>query len=181
MPHPKRPGAGPLAGFSGGLLLLIACTALAFDPSAVDILTLRLGMTELQVIERLNAQGYVDPQLRRIDRPCPGHAAARCLAEIVARTRDGWLAIGFVGRTAGTEVVDRIAYTFDARRPGEPDAIEASVLNRYGPPTIRQPMTWCDRLAAADRCSPNVARLSFGPGIAPARVLTLTAPAVAER
>ncbi|MGE0418119.1 MAG: hypothetical protein AB7O80_15045 [Acetobacteraceae bacterium] len=160
-----------------GPLMLAAATARAFDPQAIDILTLRLGMTEAQVTERLASQGYVEAQQRHLMRPCAEHQAIHCLATIAARTKDGLLEIGFTGEIPGTEAVDRIVYTLDGRRPGEPEAIETSVLQRFGPPTNRVPMTWCDRPVASGPCPQDMARLSFVPGHGFERVLSLTAAA----
>ncbi len=151
----------------------IASPAAAFDPRGVDILTLRLGMHEPQVIERLDRQGYLNDRLVRHRVPCPAPAGGTCLATITARTMDGLLTIAFSANSPGAEVVTRITYTLDARKPGEPEAIESAVLDRYGPPTSASPMAWCDRTGLTGACPPDRARLSFEAGDGVSRVLTL--------
>jgi hypothetical protein len=157
-------------GFLLLLFLGLPSSAQGFDPRAVDIIHYRLGMTEGEVVAVLTRQGFYDSAVRRMGAPCAA-APAQCVTMIEARTRDGELTFAFSGNP-GT--VARITYAFDARKPGEPEAVEQAVVARYGPPTTSHPMTWCDRAQPYGACPAGAPRLVFehGPGVV--RILTLT-------
>ena len=155
------------------LFALLPSAALGFDPRGVDIIAFRLGMTEAEVMGQIDRQGYRDEAFRRLDTPCPGASQARCISVIEARTRDGALRLQFAPAKS-EPTVERISYTFDARRPNEPEALERAVLDRYGPPTTSGPMTWCDRRAGTGPCPANAPRLVFEPGVGSSRILTLS-------
>ena len=152
---------------------LLSIPAWGFDPRAVDIVSYRLGMTHERVLGLLKSQGYNDPPPRLRDTDCIDAPGTRCVTMIEARTKDGTLLIHFTPPTRAAAVTE-IAYTLDARRPGEPEAVEQAVLDRYGTPTSANPMTWCDRPPGGGPCAPHEPRLSFRHGVGVARILTLT-------
>lgn len=154
------------------LVLLLSSAAHGFDPRAVDIIAFRLGMTEAEVTEIIANQGFRDSTFRRLDAPCADAPQRRCVAVIEVRTKDGGLRFQFA-TNAATPTVERISYTFDGRKPNEPDALERAVVGRYGPPTVQAPMTWCDRSPGTGPCPANAPRLTFQPGEGSTRVLTL--------
>src|SRR4051794_12011660 len=162
-----------------GLLLLLAGRSEAFDAGSIDILTLRLGQSEDEVVARLADQGIGEARMQRQRHACPHDPAASCLTAIQARTRDGMLTISFgnpASRTASEDVsVHRIEYRLSGKGAGEPDMIRASVLNRFGEPSWRQPLAWCGRAARATGCPADQPRLTFeaGPGVS--SLLPLTA------
>jgi hypothetical protein len=164
---------------TAGLLLLLAGRSEAFDAGSVDILTLRLGQSEDEVVARLADQGIGEARMQRQRHACPRNPAVICLAAIQARTRDGMLTITFGDATTGTAsdvvFVHRIEYRLSGKGAGEPDMIRASVLNRFGEPSWRQPLAWCGRAARATGCPADQPRLTFeaGPGVS--SLLTLTA------
>lgn len=153
-------------------LLLSPVRSFGFDPRVVDIIAYRLGMTEAEVTATAERQGFHDAAFRRIEAPCPDTPARPCLIGIEARTKDGGLRFGF--STTTPPVVERIVYTFDARKPNEPEALERAVLSRFGPPTTTGPMTWCDRRTGFGPCSPDAPRLVFEAGPGSSRILTLS-------
>lgn len=158
------------------VIAVLAPRAEALDPRRTDILTLRLGMDEAAVTDLLEAQGYMAARFTRTQPSCDGKSGSRCLSSLSTRTKDGLLEVDFsAASSAGTASrrVVRISYTFDGKHPGEPEAIETSVLERYGPPTMRTPMTWCDQPDPAGRCQPTGARLILAHGRGPSQVLTL--------
>lgn len=150
-------------------LWIVAYPAGAFDPRITDILLLRLGMTEAQALERLRAQGWSGPLVKRDMRPCAG---GQCLAALHARTRDGLVDVTFATGRDGVPVAVRIDYTIDGKSPAEAFAIEQGAVTRYGPPILANPMTWCDRAHGSPACPRDGARLMLraGDGV---QVLTL--------
>jgi len=155
------------------LFLALPWPSWAFDPRGVDIIAYRLGMTEPEVLALLDRQGFRGSGFHRTDTPCPIAPGRRCTLELEARTRDGQLRFAFSPDPV-QPTVERISYVFDAKRPNEPEAVERSVLDRYGPPTSLSPMTWCDRRAGTGPCPANAPRLTFEPGAGSSRVLTLS-------
>lgn len=161
--------------YASVLIFATVGSATAFDPRGVDILTLRLGMTEPEVTRLLTLQGFADATYEIHRMACRADATASCVSAIRARTRDGTLDIGFTEIPgAARTVVDRIIYVLDGKRPGEPDAIRMSVINRYGSPSVENPMSWCARPTSAGTCAPDQPRLTFRPGAWPSSVLSLT-------
>jgi hypothetical protein len=132
--------------------------AWALDPAAADILTLRLGMTDAEVITRLDTQGA------RI---------ARDGGTIRARTKDGDLRVAFDdgGR------VSRIVYAFTGHGLNEAAAVREAVIERFGTPVAEAPLAWCRRPARDGACPADAPRLVFeqGAGQGPIGLLTLTA------
>ncbi|HEY1934366.1 MAG TPA: hypothetical protein VGG99_20345, partial [Acetobacteraceae bacterium] len=120
---------------AGGMLLAVS-SAVAFDPLKTDILHLRLGMTEADVVAILARQGIAGAGLQREVRACARHSPALCVALIQARTGDGRLTISFGSANVetGQPAVVAIHYWLDGRQPGEPAMIRTSVLDRFGPP-----------------------------------------------
>lgn len=155
------------------LVALLPTTAHGFDPRGVDIIAFRLGMTEHEVTDIIERQGFRNTSFRRGDAPCTASPDRRCIATIEVRTRDGGLRFLF-SATAAEPTVVRISYTFDGRKPNEPDALERAVVDRYGPPTVQTPMTWCDRRPGTGPCPTDAPRLTFQPGDGSSRVLTLS-------
>lgn len=146
--------------------------ARAFDPRITDILLLRLGMTEAQALDRLRAQGWSGPLVKRDTRPCPTDRSRQCVTAIHSRSRDGLVDVTFATGRDGDPVAVRIDYTIDGKSPAEAFAIEQGALTRYGPPILAKPMTWCDRAHGSPTCPPDGARLMLraGDGV---QVLTL--------
>ncbi len=159
------------------LLCMLFCpsSAHAFDPRATDIIALRLGMVEADVAAKLLEQGFDGPAFRRDHQPCRLDASKRCLISISTRTMDGWISVTF--DRASTNDPDRvvtIAYWLDAKRSGEAEAITVSMLERYGPPDIASPMTWCDRPTGIGPCSVNRANMVLQASNGSAMLLRLT-------
>jgi hypothetical protein len=145
-------------------LSLTISPAQAFDPLGTEILTLRLGMTEAKVVDRLTYQGW---QIART-----GQCAARnCPDPIRAPTKDGVLLVDF--GTGG--VVRRVTYTLAARSPEEAALVRAAVVAHFGQPSIEAPLSWCQSPALDRHCSPNQPRLTFQIGESFGGVLMLTA------
>ena len=167
-----------------GLIATSAFHSLALDPCGIDILMLRLGMTEQDVRARLTSQGISGALVRTEHHPCP-RGGGPCVDAIVARTKDGWLTIRFGGAAAGgAETIGSITYRFDEHGPGEPAMIAASVINRFGPPVAAHPMVWCHHAPQGGSCREDRPRLVFqsGPGINSTLILTTAdAPASLAR
>ncbi len=151
----------------GWLLILCIAPALALDPRDLDILRLRLGMGETEVIAHLAEQGITAVQ-RQPNRACTGDAAPWCRTVITARTRDGSLAIELAdpvpAASSAESWVSSILYRLDGRGPNESEMIRMSVLNRFGPPNSLRPMTWCERPDPTGACPANRPHLTFEPG-----------------
>ena len=134
----------------GGALVVAMVTLLgtvpcnAFDPSGVDIIGLRLGMPEAQIVLTMRQQGF---------------AVAHDHGALIATTRDGRLTVDLTDdRTAA-----RILYVFAGRGNGEPDKIRASVIDRFGPPAQAKPMRWCEKVGSDGLCPDTAASLMFAP------------------
>ncbi len=157
------------------MALLAMSSAHALDPRATDIIALRLGMVEANVTARLAEQGFDGPAFRRDHQPCRLDASRRCLIAISTRTLDGWISVTF--DRASIDEPDRvvtIAYWLDAKRSGEAEAITVSLLERYGPPDIANPMTWCDRPTGIGPCSVNRANMILQTSNGNAMLLRMT-------
>ena len=124
-------------------IALVALTAAAFDPQGADVIGLRLGMPEAEVVAALGRQGF---------------AAARDHDALVARTRDGTLTIGLIDGRVG-----EIRYEFQGRGTGEADKIATSILDRFGSPNQANPMGWCRANGSDGKCPPQAASLIFFP------------------
>lgn len=171
---PEVPGGNGVARYLFPILIgLIPVTAQAFDPRVVDIIDFRLGMTEAEVTAIIERQGFRDSTFQRRDIPCTASPDRRCVSAIEVRTRDGRLRFEFA-TTHSEPAVVRISYTFASRKPNEPDALERAVVDRYGPPTVAAPMTWCDQRPGTGPCPAGTPRLTFEPGEGSTRVLTLS-------
>jgi len=156
-------------------LLIAAQSAHAFDPRATDIIALRLGMVEAEVTAKLKDQGFDGPAFRRDHQPCRLDASRRCLISISTRTMDGWISVTFDRAVVSDpDRVVTIAYWLDAKRSGEAEAITVSMLERYGPPDIANPMTWCDRPTGIGPCSVNRANMVLQASNGSAMLLRLT-------
>lgn len=163
------------------LLILLAISLLtpsparAFDPRATDIIALRLGMVEAEVTVKLQEQGFDGPAFRRDHQPCRLDASKRCVTSVSTRTLDGWISITFDRASINDpDRVTTIAYWLDAKRTGEAEAITVSMLERYGPPDIANPMTWCDRPTGIGPCSVNRANMVLQSSSGSAMLLRLT-------
>ncbi|MDR3537032.1 MAG: hypothetical protein P4L71_11085 [Acetobacteraceae bacterium] len=158
------------------LLLLPIRPATAFDPHQVDVLTLRLGMTEAQATERLLAQGIPIQAIDGQRHPCPDSPRGTCLTTVTAPTKDGRLVLHFRpdGHGTASHTVDSIIYTLRFHSFGEPAMIRTSVLGRYGPPNVLDPLTWCAQVGRNGTCPADQPRLTFQPGSTPDNAGTLT-------
>ncbi len=144
------------------LLSFVGSPAWSLDPAQTDIVSLRLGMTRLEVTSRLGAQGY------KWEEGGIGGSTA-----ILSRTKDGMLRADF----ASDGRVRRIAYTFNERAPNEEAILLEAVVDHYGPPIINAPLTWCVASRAERTCPPDQPLLTYGPGKDGKDVLTLAAAA----
>ena len=151
------------------LPLVFGHQAWALDPTIVDILRLRLGMTAPAVLAHLAEQGIVDRHVQRKDGICTAEPRRRCSASIVATTKDGILTIDFA---EATDTAATIQYQFTGRGVGEPAMIRESTLNRFGPPDAPASTSWCARTAAG-ACPKDRAYLSLRPGPGVSSVLVL--------
>lgn len=176
-PARRRPSYGPIITAAAALALLSFPATAGFDARKANILTLRLGMTEAEVMGALVAQGVVASRVEREHQPCPQMPEAGCLVRLKARTRDGWLTVSFAPPRPNDPVerVGIIAYALDGRGPNEPALIRESVINHFGPPTVWKPMTWCQRPDAGGGCPAGRPRMTFGAGAGTSVILTLSA------
>lgn len=159
------------------ILLMTARPALGLDPRLVDLLTLRLGMTEPEVTLHLLAQGIAPAAVARHRLACSDAPTRSCLDSVTAPTMDGQLRVHFRTRAdASSAVVDSITYTLRARAPGEHEMIHSSVLERYGTPNTSNPLTWCAQPERNGNCPQDRARLTLQPGPGVAMTLTLADP-----
>ncbi len=116
----------------------------AFDLSGVDIIGLRLGMPEAQIILTMRQQGLAVTH---------NHGA------LIATTRGGRLTVDLADdRTAA-----RILYVFAGAARAEPDKILASVIDRLGPPVQTKPMRWCEVLGHDGQCPDTAPSITFVP------------------
>jgi hypothetical protein len=124
---------------------LAAAPANAFDPAGADIIGLRLGMPEAAIVATIRDQGF---------------AVSRDQGALLARTRDGRLMID----VAGAQGAWRIRYVFTGHGPGEPEKIEAAIVDRFGPPDQARPMAWCQAVGRDGLCPAHAPSLRFLPG-----------------
>ncbi|HBK06323.1 MAG TPA: hypothetical protein DDZ81_10725 [Acetobacteraceae bacterium] len=122
---------------------LLTVAADAFDAQGADIIGLRLGMPEAEVVMALGHQGF---------------SATRDRDALIAKTRDGNLTIDLMGSR-----VHEIRYEFQARGAGEADKIATSILDRFGSPNQTNPMSWCQSNGRDGTCPPQAASLTFFP------------------
>lgn len=165
-------------GWCAVALALIADPAAGFNARDADILKLRLGMGETEVIERLQYQGITGTALLQRGRVCPDRVGAACLTTIVARTGDGVLTIELADplpeMVPSEPWVRSILYRLEGRLPGEPEMIRAAVLEHFGEPSSRQPLAWCEHPGPTGLCAADRPRLSLEPGPGTATLLLLT-------
>jgi hypothetical protein len=143
-------------------LLLPINPVWAFDPAAAEILTLRLGMTETEVITHLDTQGV---------------KIARADGALNGRTKDGALRVAFDGDGR----VRQIAYTFTGRAPNEAAAVQDAVIERFGAPATGTPLSWCRSLGRDGVCPSDAPRLVFEPGGGGGAIGVLTLAAADRR
>ena len=125
-------------------ILLPVTPGKALDATGTDIIGLRLGMPERQIVAVLQHQGF---------------AVARDHGALTARTRDGQLTIDLAANGA----VRQIRYVFTGHGAGEPQTIRASMLDRFGPPDQAIPMAWCQAARPNGTCPASRASLTFRP------------------
>jgi hypothetical protein len=123
---------------------LAAGSASAIDATSVDIIGLRLGMPDTEVVAQLSHQGY------KISRTPEG---------IAATTRDGHLQIALTPQRGVTE----IRYVFNGHATGEPEVLHDAILTRFGNPNQTKPPTWCRVVGTNGICPENQPSLRFLP------------------
>jgi hypothetical protein len=116
----------------------------AFEAAGADIIGLRLGMPESQVVAVLAHQGYA------------AHPAPRA---ITANTKDGRLQVVLSAERDVTE----ITYVLYDRGAGAPEKIRESILSRFGDPNQITPPTWCRAVGRNGICPVDQASLTFLP------------------
>lgn len=126
-------------------VVLAVAPANAFDPAGAEIIGLRLGMPEAAIIATLREQGFTLHQV-------PG--------TLLVRTPDGQLTVDF----APPQGAWQIRYVFSGHGPGEPEKIEAAIIDRFGPPDQARPMAWCQAVGRDGLCPIQAPSLSFLPG-----------------
>jgi hypothetical protein len=151
---PPKSWTGGRGGCKGCYRLSLACALLALlgagspgfamDPAHADILGLRLGQSQTEVVDRLTRQGA---------------ALMPASDGLAAKTRDGELEI----LLDGPRGVTQIRYAFNGRGVGEPSAIRTSILIRFGPPDQEHPMAWCKALDATAHCPADRPALIYAP------------------
>jgi hypothetical protein len=125
-------------------ILLIGLPAYAFDASRADIIGLRLGMSDDEVVAALQRQGF---------------ALNRAHGSMVSTTKDGQLIIDQVDGFG----VSQIRYTFKRNSPAVAEVLEASVIDHFGQPQRLKPMTWCQTRERDGLCRPDAASLTYLP------------------
>jgi hypothetical protein len=132
------------AALAAMAILLTPTPSLAFDAAEASIIGLHLGMADTEVTAALRLQGYVVTH---------DHGA------LLARTLDGQLAVD-IGPDHATH---EIRYTLRGTGVGEGEKIQASVLDRFGPPNQLKPMGWCRVLRRDGTCPVGAPSLTFRP------------------
>jgi hypothetical protein len=132
------------AALAAMAILLVASRGYALDAAEVDIIGLRLGMADTEVTAALQRQGF---------------AVTHDHGMLLARTRDGQLSV----EIGADNAVREIRYTLRGHHVGEPDAIEAAVLDRFGPPSQSQPMMWCRVPGRDGTCPAGAPLLTYQP------------------
>jgi hypothetical protein len=123
---------------------LTAGPTLAFEAAGADIIGLRLGMSESDVVARLAHQGY---------------AVISTPETITANTMDGRLQIVLSADRGVTE----ISYAFYGRGAGAPAKIHEAIIIRFGDPNQATPPTWCRAVGSDGTCPREQASLTFLP------------------
>ncbi len=124
--------------------LLATGPAWGFDATGVDIIGLRLGMPQSEVVASLAKQGYT---------------AKSTPEAILAKTRDGRLQVAL----SPSRGVTAIRYTFTGHEMGAPEKIREAVMVRFGDPNQATPPTWCRTVGSDGMCPSNQASLTFLP------------------
>jgi hypothetical protein len=114
----------------------------AFEAAGADIIGLRLGMSESEVVAELAHQGYV------------AHPTPRA---ITANTKDGRLQVVL---SAG-QGVREISYVLYDRGAGAPAKIREAIWGRFGDPDQATPPTWCRAAGRDGICPVDQAALTF--------------------
>jgi hypothetical protein len=123
---------------------LAAEPAHAFDAAGADIIGLRLGMSESEVVAELAHQGY---------------AARPTQKAITANTKDGRLQVVL----SAAQGVIEITYVLYDRGAGAPAKISEAILGRFGDPNQATPPTWCRAVGKDGICPADQASLTFLP------------------
>ena len=131
----------------------------AFEAAGADIIGLRLGMSEPEVVAVLAHQGY---------------AAHRTPRAVTANTKDGRLQVVLSEHQDVTE----ISYVLYDRGAGAPEKIRESIWGRFGDPNQATPPTWCRAVGRDGICPADQAALTFLPA---SLTLRLTAGQVEGR
>jgi hypothetical protein len=121
---------------------LAAGAAHPFEAAGADIIGLRLGMSEAEIVARLAHQGY---------------AVTNSAGTITAKTMDGRLEIVLSADRGVTE----ISYAFYGRGAGAPAKIREAIIIRFGDPDQVNPPTWCRAVGQDGLCPKNEASLTF--------------------
>jgi hypothetical protein len=116
----------------------------AFDVQGADIIGLRLGMQEAEIVARLTHQGFR-----------PTHTPGT----ITAFTKDGQIRIGLLDDGSASQ----IRYVFGGNGAGEAEKIKDAIIERFGLPDRPKPMSWCRTTRSDGVCSRDVASLTFYP------------------
>jgi hypothetical protein len=123
---------------------LAAWPAYAIEAAGAEIIGLRLGMSESEVVAVLAHQGYT----------------ANCTADaITATTLDGRLRVTVSGERGVTE----ISYAFYERGAGAPTKLGDALMSRYGEPNQANPPAWCRAVGRDGICPGSQASLTFLP------------------
>ena len=123
---------------------LAAAPIHAFEAAGADIIGLRLGMSESEVVAELARQGYV------------AHTTPQA---ITADTKDGRLQVALSAELG----VREISYALYDRGAGAPAKIRESILGRFGDPNQATPPTWCRAVGRDGICPADQASLTFLP------------------
>ena len=138
-------------------VLFAAGPAGALDATGIDIIGLRLGMQEAEVLAQLGQQGY---------------AMSRTTDLIAGNTRDGRLQVTLSNKRGVTE----IRYSFHGSSMDEPAKINEAIFSRFGVPDQTGPLMWCKAVGQDRICPSNQPSLTFLP-----ESLTLLLRARADR
>jgi hypothetical protein len=122
--------------------LFAAGAAFGFDAAGVDIIGLRLGMEEAEVVSQLKHQGI---------------AATESGETISAKTMDGRLQIALSAERTVTE----IRYVFGGRGQGGPARVREAILTHFGDPNQADPPAWCREVGPNGHCPADQASLTF--------------------
>ena len=149
----------------------------ATDPTALDILTLRLYLSPSEVLQLLRAQGINEAKMWITPPACPATAPDACTNAIAAFIRDGRILVQFTDAPGGggRRVVYRIAYTIIARGPTDTALVRGDAIDHYGPPSSISTTAWCAELdAATATCPADRPALRLAPTPGAAALMTLS-------